>query len=459
MSQKIQQKRKRTELALTDKIEILNLLRSNVKRTEIMNQFNIGKSTVSDIKKNEEILRQQYSDIGIKESKIAIRNRDGAIPALDGALYEWFCAARAKHIPITEDILKIKARQMTDETVQSLACPLTESIENFITKLQQFKFSNGWIVGFKKRYLIKSFKIVGHSGETDLNVVDDCRRRLQTKLMQYSPENIYNCDETALYWKCLPDHTLNLESEYVEGTKRAKDRITILLCCNSTGMDLRKPLVIGKYAKPRCFKNINIRSLGIEYKNNKTAWMTGNIFSSWLLDFDKSMRGKKVALVLDGASSHFNIQLENVNLFFLNPNTTTHCQPLDQGIIQQIKQRYRKKLLFHQVSCFDKKIEFKISLKKAVEWLVLSWRSIEKGSISKCFAKAKVIDAQIPEQSFESKIDDEFVHYNGILNKSKNVQISINVVQKKINQSIFNDLPMYYLILVEFKAIIKKIMK
>ena len=135
--------------------------------------------------------------------------------------------------------------------------------------------------------------------------------------------------------------------------------------------------------------------------------MTGNIFSSWLLDFDKSMRGKKVALVLDGASSHFNIQLENVNLFFLNPNTTTHCQPLDQGIIQQMKQRYRKKLLFHQVSCFDKKIEFKISLKKAVEWLVLSWRSIEKDSISKCFAKAKVIDAQIPEQSFESKIDDE----------------------------------------------------
>jgi len=44
---------------------------------------------------------------------------------------------------------------------------------------------------------------------------------------------VYNCDETALYWRIEPDKTL--ASGPVQGKKKSKDRATILIACNSTG--------------------------------------------------------------------------------------------------------------------------------------------------------------------------------------------------------------------------------
>ena len=46
---------------------------------------------------------------------------------------------------------------------------------------------------------------------------------------------MYNCDETALYWRIEPDKTL--ASGPVQGKKKSKDRATILITCNSTGDD------------------------------------------------------------------------------------------------------------------------------------------------------------------------------------------------------------------------------
>ncbi|GFV83149.1 uncharacterized protein TNCV_1898761 [Trichonephila clavipes] len=40
------------------------------------------------------------------------------------------------------------------------------------------------------------------------------------------------------------------------------------------------PLIIGKSAKPRCFKGIN--SFPINYRSNKKAWMTTELFNEWL---------------------------------------------------------------------------------------------------------------------------------------------------------------------------------
>ena len=34
-------------------------------------------------------------------------------------------------------------------------------------------------------------------------------------LMQYEPQDVYNADETSLYYKCLPDRTYAFEHERV----------------------------------------------------------------------------------------------------------------------------------------------------------------------------------------------------------------------------------------------------
>lgn len=73
------------------------------------------------------------------------------------------------------------------------------------------------------------------------------------------PEQIYNADETGLLWKCLPQRTLvSCREKSAPGFNKAKDRLTVLGCTNATGTHQLKPILLGKSAKPRCFKHVNM---------------------------------------------------------------------------------------------------------------------------------------------------------------------------------------------------------
>lgn len=46
----------------------------------------------------------------------------------------------------------------------------------------------------------------------------------------------------------------SLVTKQLEGRKKDKERITIVVCCNGDGSDKVPLWVIDKYAYPRCFK-------------------------------------------------------------------------------------------------------------------------------------------------------------------------------------------------------------
>jgi hypothetical protein len=56
---------------------------------------------------------------------------------------------------------------------------------------------------------------------------------IQAKIAQYAPADQYNCDETSLFWKLVPDR--RLATELLSGVKKEKARITIHYACNATG--------------------------------------------------------------------------------------------------------------------------------------------------------------------------------------------------------------------------------
>jgi len=72
------------------------------------------------------------------------------------------------------------------------------------------------------------------------------RRNLQDLLKDYEPHNVFNADETALFYKCLPDRTMTFKNEKCHGGKHSKERVTILLATNMSGTEKLKPLIIGK---------------------------------------------------------------------------------------------------------------------------------------------------------------------------------------------------------------------
>ena len=156
---------------------------------------------------------------------------------------------------------------------------------------------------------------------------------------KYAASDIYNCDKISLYFQALPEGTMCFQTEKLSGGKKEKQSLTVLLMANMDGSDKRKPLVIGKSAKPKCFRGV--ASLTVTYRSNKNAWMTAALFQNWVIDFDKCMHTKriKVCLLIDNCST-YNIEkahLKCVELVYLPANTTSFIQPLDQGIIRNFK--------------------------------------------------------------------------------------------------------------------------
>ena len=144
-------------------------------------------------------------------------------------------------------------------------------------------------------------------------------------LGEFSPENIFNADETAFFWKMFPDKTMSFKKDDTRGGKLPKERITVLLCASTCG-EKAPPLIIGKSAKPRSFPP-NVSALPFKYTNNNKAWMTSILFDQWLRKFDSELN-RKIALILDNCPAHPHVEdLSNITLIFLPPNTTPLMQP------------------------------------------------------------------------------------------------------------------------------------
>ena len=310
----------------------------NMTHEELKNWFNdkyklsIERSTVSKIIKKF-IINNEEKNLNVK------KNRKPKFPHLESALFEW--VLRYENVAtITDGILLEKAKQFGQKM----------NIQD-----HNFTYSSCWLGRFKARYNISLRNKEGESESADLTLINSELPRLKEKIKKYDLNDVFNFDETALFYRLEPDKTL--ASRRVQGKKKNKERITIGLCTNATGKTKLKPIVIGRYEKPRDFSKINIKNYGIIYKYNLKAWMTGIIFREWLLSLDEKMKkeNRNILMIIDNASSHNinRLELKNIEVLFLPPNTTSRIQPMDSGIIKSVKTHY-KRFLRYMINEFEK---------------------------------------------------------------------------------------------------------
>ncbi|GBM73957.1 hypothetical protein AVEN_29619-1 [Araneus ventricosus] len=97
---------------------------------------------------------------------------------------------------------------------------------------------------------------------------------------------------------------------------------------------------------------------------------------------------------MDNATSHpDDLNLKNINLVFLPPDTTSMLQPLDQGIIRSFKVGHRQLLLRHvlsHISSFKSSEELvkSVSVSDAISWSTSALRKVEPRCVLKCFKNA-----------------------------------------------------------------------
>ena len=141
---------------------------------------------------------------------------------MNDSVYEWFSIARAKSFPISGPILQAEALKF--------AAAL---------KLENFKASNGWLRSFKIKHDITFQTSCGESKSVDENSTSLWKTMLVDLCDGYEPKNIANMDETALFFKALPNKTLQLKREKCSGGKHSKERITLLLIVFGDGTSLK----------------------------------------------------------------------------------------------------------------------------------------------------------------------------------------------------------------------------
>lgn len=313
----------------------------------------------------------------------------------------WFVQQRNYHVPISAELIKCKARYFHRKILGN----------------DNFSASNGWLQKFKFRHGIRCLKICGEKLSSDVSAVEPFKEKFLNAVneMGLTEEQIYNADESALFWRTLPTTTwVHSEENSAPGRKISKDRFTFMPCANAAGTHKLPLLVIGKSKNPRAFKNFE---LPVVYKSTKKGWMSTSVFEDWFRNvFIKNVKEflttankpLKALLILDNAPSHpkeNHINTDpNFRVLFLPPNCTAILQPMDQNLIQNIKVRYRKNILNHILLKDDANITSVLkafNLRNAVLLLNSAWLDITKNNIAKSWSNL------LPGASREREWDDE----------------------------------------------------
>ena len=71
-----------------------------------------------------------------------------------------------------------------------------------------------------------------------------------------------------------------IASQQIEGNKKNKSSMTVVLCSNSTGSN-KRIIFIGHAAKPQAFKGKKAENHSFYYCANKKAWMTSMLFQEY----------------------------------------------------------------------------------------------------------------------------------------------------------------------------------
>lgn len=370
------EKRKHKTLTLVEKSEIIKKLLKGEKINDLASFYGVGRATIYDIKKNRDKIEGFVQNLNTKGSDRKVI-KTGEYPLIEDALYTWFLQERSKHTPISGDLIKEKARFFYKE----------------ITKKDDFRASTGWLDKFKKRFGIRLLTTTGEKLSCDFEAVEPYKEKFKKTLEELNlcPDQIYNADESGLFWRVLPNKTFVHKAEAsAPGRKMSKDRLTFMPCSNASGTHKLELLVIGKSKNPRAFKNV--KHLPVKYKHQNKAWMTRELFSEWFHEefvpsvkkfLKKQNLPQKALLVLDNCPGHPDEdELKSkdglIKVMFLPPNVTPLLQPMDQNIIQTVKVHYKKSLLYSVISKEKSIIQSlkETNVKDVVYNLARGWESV-----------------------------------------------------------------------------------
>lgn len=364
------------------------------------------------------------TEFGLENAPPSRQLRGRLMEKMEKLVAIWLEDLQIRNFPVSLVQIQEKSRRLYSAIKENLKDKTEDEIKH------KFTASKGWFHRFQKRRGLHSVNLKGEAASADVEAARVYPAEFQKIIREgnYLPSQVYNVDETGLYYKMPPSKTYvsDVNRANCAGTKILKDRVTVLLGGNMAG-DKLKPFLLHKYKNPRCLKNVNRKKLPVIYRSNRKAWMTAESFTDWYKNFflgDAKKKCKarnvdfKVLLIVDNAPSHpdFSEINPNVKVIFLPPNTTSLLQPMDMGVISIAKTNYKYELLESALRAAEKSSKLtlltflkSLSIKDAIEFFGRAWESVPKSAMEGVWHKLLNEEQDLtkkPESLQQSKIQE-----------------------------------------------------
>nr|XP_033807654.1 tigger transposable element-derived protein 1-like [Geotrypetes seraphini] len=353
--------KKKQMITVEVKKEIIQKHEGGMRVADLARCYNKSTSTICTILKKKEKIRWLDAAKGVTRVS---KQRPPVLEDVEKLLLVWLNEKQLAGDIVTENIICEKAKALyTDLVARRPAVPAGNE--------EGFKASRGWFYNFKRRSGIHSVVRQGEAASLDAQAAEAFAAEFQALIVSecYLPQQVFNCNETGLFWRKMPKRTyITAEENALLGHKPMKDHLTLLFCANASGDFKVKPLLVYHSENPRAFKKCKVQKsqLNVMWRSNSKAWVTRILFIEWINEVfgpavKKYLLEKKlplkVLLIMDNGPAHppgleDNLleEFEFIKVKFLPPNTTPLLQPMDQQVISNFKKLYAK-ALFQQ--CFE----------------------------------------------------------------------------------------------------------
>lgn len=173
--------RKRTVLSIQDKAKAIELSEKGLSSRKISEIFKCGKTQINNVlKRKNEVLEDLECNVDPERKR---RRHITGNEEINELCWKWFQDATKRRICVTGPLLQKQARKFSSQL-----------------KNDSFKASNGWLESFRKIHNISFGLMSGERGDVNTDTVNDWKEKLKLICKGYEPENIFNMDETGLFF-------------------------------------------------------------------------------------------------------------------------------------------------------------------------------------------------------------------------------------------------------------------
>ena len=389
-------KRERKAITLDVKLEVLRRFEVGEKLSQIAKALGLAASTVATIRDNKDKIKASSQIATPLRASRLTRHRSAVMETMERLLCVWLEDQSQRNVPLSVTVIQKKAKSLFDDLQRE---------QGESSQTEKFTASKGWFVRFKERHCLPHFKMNISAPAKEDEYPEILKSIIQEG--EYTPQQVFNVDETGLYWKRMPERTfLSVEERAEPGFKSSKDRLMLLLGGNAAGDFKLKLLLVYHSENPKALKGYSKPNLPVIWRSSRKAWATRSIFHEWFTYFfcpaiekycAQNNLTNKALLILDKAPCHpvnLNDLSDTVRVEYLHDSTAHSIQPMGQGVTSAFRAHYLRRTFEHILEATDGEDTAEIrefwrnySIVDAVDNIAVAWGELRPATMNSVWKK------------------------------------------------------------------------